>query len=219
MTFFPIVPPGGVSGPPVLTFTDSVADATNGSTYTFTNRAIGTASDFRMVVVAFSATEGGSGAGVFSSATIGGIAADLIVQDTDSDRLAMIIAALVPTGTTATIVVNLTNGKLRAGIAVYSVTNRTSTTAFATSTDSGFSDGTTELAVPANGCVVVAAACNNSAAMTTTGVTENFDALGETDRLGAGSLTGQSANPALAISMNNGTAGMEIAAASWGSQA
>ena len=101
-----------------LAFTASAVNSGSQSSYTFSSQAIGTASSDRVVVVGVSA--GNSPADV-SSMTIGGVGAAHAVSQTNSTETE-IWYATVPTGTTASVVVNFSGGKGRCGIGVWALT-------------------------------------------------------------------------------------------------
>lgn len=105
---FPLMPPACNVEPvgPTVAYTDLVGSSSNTFTYSFTSRAIGAASADRIVVVcaminAISTTSYG-----ISSITING-AATTIAASSSAGKNSVIAYALVPTGTTANIVVNL----------------------------------------------------------------------------------------------------------------
>jgi hypothetical protein len=90
-----------------IAYTDGSSSSANSFTYTFSSVGIGAAATDRIVAVcaainATSATTYG-----ISSITIGGVAATMAVRSS-SNKNAAIAYAVIPTGTTATIVVTLT---------------------------------------------------------------------------------------------------------------
>lgn len=102
--------------------------ATNdASTYTFSNADIGAAASDRLVIVAVHAAFSGGTNRTITSATIGGISATIDYAGTNTDaRGFTFLSAIVPTGTTATIVLNFSGNLLRLGIGVYRLTKYTS---------------------------------------------------------------------------------------------
>ncbi|HET7741055.1 MAG TPA: hypothetical protein VFL67_10440 [Mycobacterium sp.] len=102
------------------TFQQATVDPSNLSSYTFASQAIGTASATRRVVVALTTASSLT----VSSATIGGISATIDATTTLSGtaRLA-IISAVVPTGTTASVVVNLSGSAAYMGIGLWTLDN------------------------------------------------------------------------------------------------
>jgi len=150
-----------------ITFTDSVVDAVDRTTYTFTTRAIGTAANTRRVIVFV-----GQSTSTIASATIGGITATLDVNNSGSG----FISAIVPTGTTATIVVTLNAGVVRCGIAVwaaYGLVNSSATAVTSVTTNSATLDLQT-----LQGSIVVAGmylANGTVPTNTWTNLTENLD--------------------------------------------
>lgn len=113
-----IIPNPSKRLPPVGTYITYVTSSVNtvaGGSYSFASTAIGTASADRLVIAIVRLTGGAEPDGV----TIGGIAATLYAIDFDT----AIYVAPVPTGTTATIVVNVkTATSLNCGVGVYTLT-------------------------------------------------------------------------------------------------
>lgn len=122
-----------------LTFQQNTVDTVNRTTYTFAAQPIGAASATRRVIVVLSTAS----ARAVSSATIGGVAAtvDATAAKTGTARLA-IISAVVPTGTTADVVVTLNGGAAYMGIAVWTLSTGSPTGQTATS------QGVTPLVMP-----------------------------------------------------------------------
>jgi hypothetical protein len=179
---------------PSNTFTDSVVDATNLTTYTFTSRAIGAVDSTRRVVVGVA--WGNSIARTLSSATIGGVGATIHVQ-TGAGNLdgSALISAAVPTGTTATIVVTLTAGALNCGIAVWSLLNATGSPSATASDNTTSADAlSVGVNVPANGslfCICAMVGSGAGRTFTWTNATERVDApLEVSDVYSAASETG-----------------------------
>jgi len=169
-----------VSSPPVVTFRSSTSNASAASTYTFTAQAIGPAAADRYVYVATSGRIAGTiPSFAVSSLTVGGIsAAELVVVNGTANNTgsSSIWRALVPTGTTADIVVNYTGGSsVRCGIVVWSGTG--SSTVYATSTAGagGTPGATLSLNVAANGAVLATGTSTSSDAHAWSGLTENAD--------------------------------------------
>jgi hypothetical protein len=167
-----------------IAFTDHAVDATNQTTYTFTNRAVSTAAANRKVVVAASAGSGSNP--TVSSMTIGGIAASLVT----GAKIGNVAEAVefwqadVPTGTTATIAVTWSGGLSSCGIQVFAVYGAS---AAATDTDTNSSANPTVVAidVPAGG-VCMGAIVHRANSATTyiwSGITEasGSDEVMETD--------------------------------------
>lgn len=111
--------------PAALTYIGTTSSATNASSYTFTNHAIGTAAADRYVIVGV-ICDGYNKSGV----TIGGNAATLISDYGDPGIIANVCfyALLVPSGTTATIVVNFVGNVWNCAIFVYNATGLVSVT-------------------------------------------------------------------------------------------
>ena len=116
------VAPGVIPGPG--TFQQSNTSNTDASSYTFTAEPIGAADANRRVVVAigYAAASGGR---TLSSVTIGGVTASV---DADpgaitGNRRIYLVSAVVPTGTTANVVITLSNTVTRIGIGVWTLDN------------------------------------------------------------------------------------------------
>lgn len=108
------------TGTPAATieFTASTFNANNRPDYTFNNVAIGSANSSRIVAVVVYTTQAGNS----TSVTIGGISATRITRYNSSGTQELsIYAAAVPTGTTATIFIQLPDDAGRCGITVYKI--------------------------------------------------------------------------------------------------
>ena len=120
-------------------FLQSTTDAANLATYTLTGVNFGAAAANRRILVAF-ATRSGNAGHSLSSATIGGVSATIVAQHSASVgggvSLVGIIAADVPTGTTGTVAITLSNGAVRFAMGTY----RVQSAAALTVADSAFDD-------------------------------------------------------------------------------
>lgn len=101
---------GESKNPAIITYasTNAVASSGTSSTQTYSSVPIGTAVDDRLVLVAISATSASDNLAV-SSATIAGISATIYesaVYSNSGSTMLTIIGAIIPTGTTATVVAN-----------------------------------------------------------------------------------------------------------------
>ena len=178
MSFLP-----GMSGPMAmlvvpfaLSFTDSVSPETIGAnTYSFTDRAIGESSGGRLVVCAVHWALTGST--TLSSATIGGVAATIVAQCNGTNTGVAIIAAVVPTGTTATVALTWAASVARGGIGLWRMVGQVSNTAYDFDNPAGGAQAvrTVTLDVPAGGGVIVASEGDQSNATTWTNATERYD--------------------------------------------
>lgn len=167
-------PSGGGGGGVVGTFQTATGDPANATTYTFTSQPIGAAGATRRVVVAVANRDI---AAVPTSVTIGGVSATMD-EGIASIGAVSIWSVVVPTGTTATIVVTYTSANTYCGIGIWSL-------------DAGSPVATGEIAdntppIPnfsiatAPGDFVVAASAyrmtSGTVGATWTGVTERYDA-------------------------------------------
>lgn len=144
-----------------LAFTDDDFDETNLTVYTFSAVAIGAAAANRIVVVDAHADEGGD----LVSMTIGGISATIAVSAAATDEFAVIAYAVVPTGTTADIVVTWTSGALRCMIGAWRLTGADTIPTDTDSSNSIPSTGETlTVNIPTNAAAVAAHTSNQTSA-------------------------------------------------------
>lgn len=172
----------------LIAFVDETTDTSDASSYTFTNHAIGDAHPDRVVLVVarlFDTTTYTLG-----TVTIGGNSATSLVDalhnvtDSRFSRVA-VHALLVPTGTTATIVVPLAAGAAdRCTISVHTLRGTGGLfAAFDTLTDTATGTLSGTLDIPANGAALAGASFTDTTAfssgVTWTGLTETADVFPE----------------------------------------
>jgi hypothetical protein len=116
--------PGLSIAPKVLTYQTTTFTAGSTSPFTFSSLAIGTAAANRYVIVGIAGTATPS---AVASVTIGGVTATPVVSQVAGNSVAAIYIALVPTGTTATIVVTFTGATQKCSIGVWSATGISAT--------------------------------------------------------------------------------------------
>jgi len=166
-----------VLGPAVCTFLQNTSDLTTQTTYTFAAQNLGTASAERYIICSIVTRKAGTG-GAINTVTIGGISATIVGQVTGtSDGNSMVTGiaiAVVPTGTTGTVVVTLNVAHLRCGIALYAATS-VGTAAVSEVLTSTATDPTVTLDIPAGGFAVGVAGMGASTSATWTGLTETYD--------------------------------------------
>ena len=190
------------SGSKVLIYRTSASTTANLTTYTFTNKSIGTAATDRRVHVIFHSF---GNSRTIVTASIGGVSADITVQVNSSNSLVGLLTALVPTSTTADIIVTLSGGASRAAIGVWSSTGLTSNTA----TDTGTSiatPGTDSLASAVGGFCISGISNNSTSTVTWANITEQYDAQvgGASNYSGASiSTTGATISPSATYSAND----------------
>lgn len=153
------------------TYQTAASDTSNTDTYTFSAQAIGTAAADRRVHVGVC---GFVGTGTLSGVSIGGIAADINVLSKSGDVTTAIVTALVPTGTTADIIVSFGSNRASCHIGVWSSVGVTATNSFDTDTSS-VDPGTATLSTLSGGFVIGVAGVAGSATTTWTNATETFD--------------------------------------------
>lgn len=216
----------GAGGPVTATYIGNATNENDLTTYTFSGQSIGTAAADRIVVVGVHHNSGGDID--ISSVTIGGNAATAIVTAKDlatNTTTAALYALLVPTGTTADIVVTLSAaGAVRAGIGVWNINGKfDSIAAFHTASATSGDPTSVSLNIPDQGCVIAVATQANAGTVTVTwsGTTERYDqVMGTADNTMTGAST---AGPATASSGTTISADWAsaptrpaLAAASWG---
>jgi hypothetical protein len=181
-------------------------------TYTFTSVDIGTASSTRRVVVGVVAEDGGTNGRTLETATIGGISATIHKQTTFSSggsAVAAIFSAVVPTGTTATIVADFDgtgDNMNRCAIFVVAIDNVSSAIPFDTASDAG-SPLSATINFPADGYVFAIATTSDNSAFSWTGLTERADgAYEDTQASAADSFpTVDSVNTTVSATPGSGT--------------
>jgi hypothetical protein len=154
------------------TFTQSV-----GTQFTFSSQAFGTASSDRVVIVSVVVADGT--AGTVSAVTIGGVSATIIRQASDSTLTGAIVAAAVPTGTTGSVVVDLSTSRGACAIGIWSATGQVSAAGVASNSNTDLAELTL---VAEDGGFVIGLCCNLGATPRTTtwsGASEDFDDVAE----------------------------------------
>lgn len=164
-----------------LTFRHSSVFATDAGGYTFAAFSIGAASATRRVIVAL--TIGASGAAALTTATIGGVAATVDFDSLTSanNRRLYFISAVVPTGTTADVVVNFDTTIGRCGIGAWTIADGAAT-GETDLIDTTTLSGTLTVATSAGDAVIAAGISSGQSgiAYAWTGATERYDELIET---------------------------------------
>lgn len=164
--------PGAVAGPsaPFFSHTASAADDSNLLAYTFTAQAIGAAAADRRIFVSATSSASSNNAAV-STITIGGISATIHAQaqNTGNTRngVVAIASAIVPSGTTADVVVTHTTDVgvlLGCHVSVYRATGLVSGTPVDTATANA--PGSLLLDIPVRGFVIACAASVSGGAHT-----------------------------------------------------
>lgn len=153
--------PGAVAGPapPDFSHTASTADDGNTTAYTFTAQAIGVAAIDRRIFVSATSSAPSANVGI-SAVTIGGISATIHAASNNTGNtrngIVAIASAIVPSGTTADVVVTHPLSALGCHISVYRATGLTS----GTPTDTATADNAANLLldIPVRGFVIACAA-------------------------------------------------------------
>ena len=205
---------------PNLEYIGTTVDNTVQTVFTFTDHAIGAATNAREVVVAITANNS-SNARTLSSVTIGGITATIHVSgayDPGEHPRVHLVSAPVPTGTTGTIVVTYSGNMGDCAVNVYRMTGHRSATPFGTVTDTSFLGAPSgNLNIPDKGCALAGMVNINAAtAITWAGLTEDYDADStDGERFSAAHDQHMHKDSALTVSATGGSASALIAAASW----
>ena len=221
----PMVGFGAFARPATVALTDNVLDTSDSTTYTFTNRAIGSADSNRIVVVSIHTID--TGANSVSSATIGGISATIVANaqhNPTNFAVSSLFYAVVPTGTTATIVANLAASAFRCYAGVWTIYGALSSSPRDFGTATGNPSAVSGIDVPAGGVVVAAASVQNPGV---TGITwtnasdaagSGFDVAGEdaNERYSGASAAFSSQQSGISITATaNAATDMCAVAASW----
>ncbi len=146
----------GGGDPANLTYLQSAGDDANLTTYTFASQNFGDEAADRYIIVALMPV----GAASITSVTIGGVSATIIGQVANGANVAGLAIALVPTGTSGSVVMTLSDAGTRAGISCYSVTGLSDPTPTDTNTSTA-DPSVLNLDVPDGGFIV---ACSMVAA-------------------------------------------------------
>lgn len=164
-------------------YLQAATSTTDATSYTFADQGAGDAAADRSIVAVIVTRAVGTTPRTVTGVTIGGVAATIDVQKThiNANQTAVAIArAVVPTGTTATVVITLSGTVARLGCALYRVTG--AAMAVTSTGDAGGSAGgaiSTAAMTTAAGGVLIAGYGHGVAVdgIAWTGVTEDFDQL------------------------------------------
>lgn len=165
----------GVATPPSYTFNAQSGDNNTRSTFTFTSVSFGTAAAGRLVVVFFSTANGQDSV---TSATIGGVSATVGITQAGSSAVRITaVYAVVPTGTSGTVVINLTGTSSRGRMACFSIYDLSSTTPEDTDGTANSSNVSTNTLSVSKDAVVLAGIVHvdNGQSFVWSGVTEAYD--------------------------------------------
>lgn len=158
---------GGGGTPFSITYISQNSITTGGGSYVFTSQAIGTADATRIVAVCIAQFI--TNTITVTSVDIGGIAATQATgaaSGAAGSSLTDIWYAAVPTGTTATITVNLSASQARLGILVYSVIGTGAAFSAAANANAAGANGTSlsaSVTVPAGGGTIGVVGIHSSA--------------------------------------------------------
>lgn len=198
-------------------FIGALADTADLTTYTFVAAAIGSAAADRWVVVCAAGRAAVNRQ--VASITIAGVTAPRVVRSALTIQPTAIHALLVPTGTTADIVVTFSNAMVNCVIEVYTLTAVPSANYDQNTADgaAGTASAPTTVNVPEQGYLIACAASGNNGTTTWAGATEDYDAVTETRTYTSASASGLTAATARAVSATfTGNAQNSVCVATWG---
>lgn len=181
----------------VWTYHTTDFDGVNRTVYTFSSMAIGSAAADRGVIVGVVADEVNSTTVSSTDTEIGGVA-PVITQASSSNLTVCLLSAIVPTGTTADVVIRFSAGKGVCHIGVWSCTGMTTATPldYGSSTSDPGSDTLT--AIAGGVCFAVAGSRINTS-LSWSNITEQYDtqSVGVNTTVSGASITtdGSSINP------------------------
>lgn len=203
-------------GPFTLTYLTSDNSDNNASGYTFSGINFGSAAANRLIIVAVH-NSGPSGKSL-SSITIGGVTGTIVKNQTSGFAGVAIAQALVPSGTSGTVVVTLSGSNESCGIGVWSVITNTQGAQFTGASTGGSSIAAT---VPSSGGAITAYTTSGSGvgnASTPSNFTERYDFNPDEDADGNdGRYTGGDFTSSATINVTNSSGGSEVLVyASWG---
>ena len=169
---------GAVVPNPTAQFIEFKSSDVSNKSFTFSNVNFGTPAAGRLVVLQLAA-RAVSGFANASSVTIGGVPATLI-QNTAMQSFTCLCAAVVPTGSTGDVVVNLSANCINCAIGVNAIYGATSATPTSSARDTASNMSGIGITLTNQGGEAVMAALSTNTALTAdawTGVTETFDTL------------------------------------------
>lgn len=163
-------------------FVGSNASGSPSNPHTFTAEPIGTAASDRFVVVEVDhRTNGASPSGGVTAMTIGGISAALLSDGVHSASIvsgrnaASMWGALVPSGTTANIVITFAEAQAQIGIGVWALTGA-GTSPVPSDVDTANANNIAALTVPASGAAIIGAHNGSGNSITFTNATGRYNA-------------------------------------------
>lgn len=161
------------------TYRTTAVSTTNDTSYTFSSLAIGTASKTRTVIIALAMRKAGTTVPTITM-TIGGIASNLadgFVADTGDGNYQCtgFYSAIVPTGTTATVVVSTNATWVRCGVSVFTSPDEVSAIDQQGAAGLGAS-ASISMSRSGNG-FVLGVVMGGNGTFTWTGLTERYDAV------------------------------------------
>jgi hypothetical protein len=202
-------------------WTDDDVATNNTSAYTFSGMNFGSADAARLIVIAVALGEqpgGGGDAPAITGVTIGGVAGTSVVSALGGGHRVHIWQALVPSGTSGTVVATLASSGYNCSIGVHRIVTGTQAVRnTGTDTGSGLSPLSIAATVPTSGYGVVVVSSSNNPHVPTSYTERYENATGESG--GSGNQThsgGDFTATATIICDTNSNAGAAMAYASWG---
>ncbi len=203
--------------PPTGAFLQQASQTGAATTFTFNTQNFGAAHTERVIVCAVVADTTPT---AISAATIGGVTAAIHIENGDTNEYAAIISAVVPTGTDGTVAITFNASTTDCSIALYRLVGLSSGSGTVTATDTASNDDdvvSMTIDVSANGFIIAAAAFDaDTTAVTTAGVSENYDAdIGSSRAVGGLFSNGSTAETNRAVSFDGGAGNAAGVAASF----
>lgn len=196
-------------------FLQSTDDTTSSATHTFAGQNFGTAVAGRIIVGIFSWE--GNPTQTLNSATIGGVSATILVQaqDVSPGRGTGMFYAVVPTGTSGTVVCVLSATSNTTNLSLFSVTGAVATP-FSSNSAGGTDPVSPSLNVADGSCVIMGGVNNGTGNITLTGVTENYDQTAWSSRkVAGGTVNGLTAATPRTLTLDGSGGTAAAVAACW----
>ncbi len=164
-------PPFRVRPVPIVNFESQAVSGADLTTYTFTSQAIGTPRPDRTIIVAAVCFTGA----MFTTLTVGGVPLVKIFEQPEG--ILAFHGAIVPTGSTATIVMTCTAQGIRAAISTYSVIGLTSLTPIDTAAGLTAGGDTLDVDTVSGGFVLGLARGSSTPTIAWSGLTEDHQTV------------------------------------------
>lgn len=199
----------------IASYVGTTLDTSGLASVTLTGVSVGAPAPDRLVVAIVLGRD--ANARTIASVTIGGAAATAAVTSPSQNNPSGIYYALVPAGTSATVVVTFSAATTRMAVAIYTLTGCRNPAPAAV--DQDYDTTTTlsaSLARPRDAVVIAGSITSSSGTFTWTGLTEDADTAHSGSRVATASAAFSAADPAMAASFVNTSSGaVSLCAAVW----